>query len=280
MYNRIYIFIIQLLLLTILLSCNSNTKVEKEIESRINHIENLINNNNLNAAKIELDSIHILYPRMVDARRTAKSLEDTIIRIENIRTLAYCDSILPIKQHQADSIQKNFIFVKDEAYQTTGNYVYKSLRLEANMNRTYLRAYVTENSDFYLISNFTGNYNIDHTCVSVSVGDIYATTDTIPLSSPMNHSFSDDGTFWEIVTFTNEAAENVPVFITQYSNERIKITLKGKRNYTYYLTDADKKALSETYNLWVAKKDVEILKKEIEKATFNIERINQRYQEN
>jgi len=214
---------------------------------------------------------------MVDARRAAKALEDTIVRRENLRTLAYCDSILPIKQNQADSIGKNFRFEKNETYQTIGNYVYKTLQIEANIDRTYLRAYVDENADFYFVSNFTGNNKLNHTSVKASVGETYSITDEIPLSNPMNHNFSEDGTNWEIVTFKNEVAGNVPVFVAQYAKERIKITLEGTQNYVYYLTDVDKKALSETYNFWVAKKDVVMLEKEIEKANAILERINQRY---
>ena len=258
-------------------SCNSPKKSEKDIERRMNQIENLINENALNTAKIELDSIHILYPRIVAARRIAKTLEDTIIRRENSRTLVYCDSILPIKRHQADSIQKKFRFEKNKIYQTIGNYIYQALRIESNIDRTYLRAYVDENADFYLVSNFAGNYKPNHTSVKASVEDTYAETGKLSLESSMHHSFSDTGINWEIVTFKNELAGNVPVFITQYAKEQIKITLQGKQNYVYYLTELDKKALSETYNLWIAKKDVAMLEREIEKAKAVIERINQRY---
>ena len=275
MRNPISIFVF--VVLFVFSSCDSRKKDEKDIERRMNRVENLIDENALNAARMELDSIHTLYPRMVDARRAAKALEDTIVRRENLRTLAYCDSILPIKQNQADSIGKNFRFEKNETYQTIGNYVYKTLQIEANIDRTYLRAYVDENADFYFVSNFTGNNKLNHTSVKASVGETYSITDEIPLSNPMNHNFSEDGTNWEIVTFKNEVAGNVPVFVAQYAKERIKITLEGTQNYVYYLTDVDKKALSETYNFWVAKKDVVMLEKEIEKANAILERINQRY---
>lgn len=276
MRKQVGIFIITTVLIAFS-SCDSRRKDEKDIALRMTRIEDLIDKNALNAAKIELDSIHLLYPRMVDARRVAKTLEDTIVRRESLRTLAYCDSILPFKQHQADSIQKNFRFEKNENYQTIGNYVYKTLQIEANIDRIYLRAYVDENADFYLISNFTGNHKLNHTNVKASVGETYAHTDEVSLSSPMNHDFSEDGVNWEVVTFKNEVAGNVPVFIAQYATERIKITLQGERNYAYYLSDADKKALSETYNFWVAKKDVVMLQKEIAKAKAIIEQINQRY---
>ena len=257
-------------------ACDSaRKKAEKDIKHRFEHIETLLNENSLHAARIELDSIHTLYPRMVDARRLAKALNDTITLRESCRTLAYCDSLLPIKQHQADSIQKQFRYEKNDTYENIGHYVYKALRIEANIGRTYLRAYVDEHADFYMISNFTGNYTLQHTRIKASVDDMYATTDSIATDSPLNHSFNDNGIYWEIVTFKNEASGNLPVFIAQYAQERIKITLQGKRNYVFYLTETDKKALSETYNLWVAKKDVAMLQQEIRKAQATIDRIKQ-----
>jgi len=267
--------------LFMLLSCGSSRrKDEMNIEKRLAEIHLLISSSELNAAKIKLDSIHLLYPRLVGARRTAKALEDTIARRENLRTLAYCNDMLPQKRFQADSIQKNFRFEKNENYQNIGNFVHKTLNIESNTGRIYLRAYVDENADFFLISNFTGDYKLNHTCVKASAGDTYALTDSIPPDSPMNHQFSNAGIYWEIVSFKNEAAANVPVFIAQYAAERIKITLQGgSRSYSYYLTDTEKKALSETYSLWVAKKDVRMLEKEIQKANAIIERINLRYSE-
>jgi len=277
MHHKINIFI--LFILIVFSSCNSGRKRdEKDIELRFTRIENLIHENLLNAAKIELDSIHILHPRAIDARRMARALQDTIVLRENRRTLAHCESLLPIKQHEVDSmIRRNFRFERDETYQTVGNFVHRSLRIEQNLNRNYLRAFVDENANFSLVSQFTGNHRINHTSVRVSVGDIFATTDTIPLSSPFNHSFNEGGTHWEMVTFRNEAAREVPVFIAQYADQRIRVALTGDRNAIFFLTDIDKRALADTYNLWVAMKDVVMLEREIEKANAMIELINQRH---
>lgn len=271
-----YRFLVLVLSATLMLtSCDLERKrAEKDIARRFGHIETLLHDRALQAARLELDSIHLLYPRMVDARRQAKALDDTITLWESRRTLAYCDSLLPLKQHQADSIQRLFRYEKNEEYEDVGHYVYRALRIESNVDRTYLRAYVDDNADFYLISNFTGDYTLQHTRVKASVGDTYATTDDIGTDSPLNHAFDDGGTHWEIVTFKNETAGNVPVFIAQYAGERIKITLQGKRNYVFYLTDTDKKALAETYNLWVAKKDVALLQHELRKAQATIQRIS------
>ena len=207
-----------------------------------------------------------------DKRRAAEALKDTVIRRENARTLAYCDSILPVKLQEADAIQKNFRLEKNAKYQQVGSYIYKTQQTENNINRTYLKAFVDENADLYLVSNYCGG-KIEHSSLEVSVNDLFAKTDTIDTSNASNHSFTDEGTRWENVTFKNEVDKGVTAFITQYASEKIKVTLHGKKTYTYYLENADKKAIAETYHLWVVKKDVAQLQKEIKKATLKIERI-------
>lgn len=262
------------------LGCNSAEKKEKqEVEFRLTHIQQLIDEGSLNSAKMEIDSIHTLYPRRVEERRIAKALEDTIVRRETLRTLEYSEKLLPLRTHQADSLKKNFRFEKNDTYQTVGNYVYKTLQIEQNIDRIYLRAYVDENADFFLISNFTAAYPLEHTHLQVAAGDTYASTDTLLLDDAFNHSFKEGAAYWEIVTFKNEMAGNVPAFINLYAGQRLKVTLSGKRDYHYYLADQDKKALAETYNLWVVSRDVLNLQREIQKSKATLERINQRYQQ-
>ena len=210
---------------------------------------------------------------MVNKRKIAATLEDTIIRRESSRTLAYCDSILPIKQHEADSIQKNFRFEKNTTYQQVGNYVYKSQITENNTNRSYIKAYLNENADFYLVSNYCGS-KIEHTNLNVSTYEIFVQTDTILTNNSANHSFIDGGICWESITFKNDEDKGVASFITQNSSQKIKVSLRGKKSYVYYLLETDKKAISETYRLWVVKKDVLKLQTEIIKANNRIKRIN------
>ena len=268
MRNSILFFLVVLTLF----SCNSREAEEKDADKRLKHIEQLINENALNAAKIEIDSIHALYPRLVSKRRIAAALQDTILRRESARTLAYCDSILPLKQHESDSIQKNFRFEKNVKYQQFGNFIYKTQQTESNSNRIYLKAYVDENADFYLISNYCGS-KLDHVTVEAIANDLFAHTDTIDTSNPDYHSFTNEGQRWEVVTFKNDAGKAVAAFISQYSNQQIKVVLHGKKNYSYYLQDSDKKAITESYHLWIVKTDVAKLKKEIKKAHAIIDRI-------
>ena len=262
-----------ILVITGLISCNSRQKQEKLADIRLKHIEQLISQNSLNAAKIEIDSVHLLFPRLISKRRVAAALEDTILRRESTRTLAYCDSMLPLKSHEVDSVQKNFKYEKDKIYQEIGNFIYKTQNTEENANRTYLKSYVDDNADFYLISNYCGG-KLEHTNVEVTANGLSAHTDTIDTSNPNYHSFTDEGSRWEVVTFKNKDDNGVASFISQNSSPTIKVTLHGKKNYVYYLDNSDRKAITQTYHLWIIKKDLVKLRKEIRKATNIIQRIN------
>jgi len=254
-------------------SCNSGQTQEKLADKRLKHIQLLIDNNSYNEAKIEIDSIHSLFPLLVAKRRIAAALADTISRRESSRSLEYCDSILPSKIHQMDSIQKNFRFEKNSKYQEIGNFVYKTQQTEGNATRTYLKTYVDENADVYLISNYCGQ-KIEHCSIEVSANDLFVYTDTIKSTDPNYHAFDDGGSHFEEVTFKNEAEKGVIEFIALSNAKLLKVTLHGKKNYIYFLSEGDRKAITETYHLWKVKKDVVQLQKEIKKATFRIGKIN------
>lgn len=269
-YEKYYVI---LLITSILISCDSRKTKEKDADRRLSHIEALIERKAFNSAKLEIDSIHSLYPMLIDKRRIAAALSDTIIRRESSRSLAYCDSILPTKIHEMDSVQKNFRFEKNDKYQEVGNFVYKTELTESNVNRTYLKTYVDENADFYLVSNYCGS-KIEQQSVEVSLGDLFAHTDTIKLNDPNNHRFDDGGTHFESIIFKNESGKNVFEFVAQNNSKGLKVTLHGTKKYSYFLSDADHRAILETYHLWKIKRDVVQLKKEVIKANHQIARIN------
>ena len=101
-------------------SCNGGGSPEKQADKKLLEIEQLITDNDWATARLKIDSIHTLFPRLVDKRKIAVALADTISRRESARMLAYCDSILPVKKAEADSLMKFFRFEKDEKYGPRG----------------------------------------------------------------------------------------------------------------------------------------------------------------
>jgi hypothetical protein len=263
-----------LLFLFLFGSCHSKEKEAEMADERLRYIEELIDQNSLNAAKIQIDSVHVLFPRLVDKRRKAAALADTITRRESTRTLEFCDTALVSKNKELELALKNFKLEKDARYQNVGNYIYKTQVTEVNTSRNYLKAYVDENADFYFVSNYTG-IKLEHTAIKVSVGELFACTDTLSTTSPAFHSFTDDGTRWETLTLKNNAAKSIAMFIAQYPTSNVKVTLIGaKSSVQYILAPSDKKALAEAYSLWIIKSDIAQLQIEIKKAKAKIYRIN------
>ncbi|MDD3078240.1 MAG: hypothetical protein PHH37_03930 [Paludibacter sp.] len=275
--SKIKIFLLFFVSIAVLSSCDSRARQEKRADSLINDIREFIKSENYSQAQIYIDSIHKTYPLLVDKRKSAAALKDTITRRESAKTLDYCSNIYPQKKQELDSLQKNFRFEKNEKYQEFGNYVYKTQITEQNTDRNYLKCYVDENGDFYLISNVTGT-KIEQYCIKVISGDEFALSDSIGIDKGIFHNFSDGGTYWESLTYKNDGGMPVAKFIADHSADRIKVELIGKRKYFYIMNEQDKKAITETIKFWVVKKDVLELEKKIKIATIKIGNIKLRYQ--
>ena len=269
-------FIALLLCVVFLNSCSSRAKEEKNADEKLKNIEQLIEENQFDAALLQIDTVNILYPRLVAKRKIAAALKDTILRRQSASILEYANSVLPQKLAELDSLQKEFKFEKDETYQEFGNFVYKSQITEQNISRNYLKCYVDENADLYIISNVVGT-KLNQKSLKVSYGVLSAQTDTLNANNDNFHSFSNDGTYWETLTFKNEADSGITAFIAGHKAERIKVDLIGTKKLSYYLSDQDKKAIAATYHFWILKKDVKKLQNDIEKATVRIGRIHLRY---
>jgi hypothetical protein len=274
--KKIFNLMLLLSLVVGVASCHSKTDTSLQANQKLDHIEDLIAHNSFNAAKIEIDSIHISYPKLIGVRRKAAALADTITRRESMRTLIFCDSVLESKTKEFELLLKDFRLEKDQRYQQFGNYIHKSQITESNISRNYLKAYLDENNDFYLVSNYSGS-KIDHTAIKVSVGELYATSDTLTTSNPEFHSYVDDGIRYETLTFKNEAARSIALFINQYSISNLRVELIGnKSSRNYMLAISDKKAIATSCALWIVKSDINQLKNEIKKTKLKILQINKR----
>ncbi|MBN2765737.1 MAG: hypothetical protein JXR27_05135 [Paludibacteraceae bacterium] len=258
-----------------LFACGSATSSEKQADERLKEIENLIAIGNWNTADVKIDSIHALFPRMVDKRKLAVAFSDTISRRRCARTLVYCDSLLQIRKVQADSLKAMFRFEKDEKYQEVGNYVYKTQITEQNAGRNYLKSYVDEKGVFYLVSNVSGT-KLKHKDITVSAAGKFATTVNDSLAKGVFHSFNTDGQYFESLTFS-KADAGIGGFVAANRNEKIKVTLEGDRKLEYQLLDADKRAIEATYHFWIVLNDIFQLEKEILKAQVRIGNINLRH---
>lgn len=277
MYSKIN-FILLLILTFATVSCNSRKQEEKQADNRIKNIRSLITANKLNEAKSEIDSIHSLFPRLVDKRKMAVALKDSIILRESYRTINFCKPILPQLKADYKKLLKNFVLKKNEKYEEIGKYVYKSQAGEQNTGRNYLKYEVDENGDTYLTSMYSGA-KLNQFAIKVAVEEMTAATDTATKNSGVFHTFNDGEQNYEQLTFKNEADGGIAEFIHINKNLTLKVTLLGTKKFSYVLQQTDKQAISETYKFAEARKLLQKTENDLRIAQQRIGKINLLYKE-
>ena len=222
----------------------------EDASSRLLSARQLIADNRFNAAKLQLDSINLLYPRNIDARREAQHLSDTLMLLEAERTLHYSDSLLQVLNTKADSLLPLFRYEKDPRYQSRGYYIHPTLLSTKNSQRTYLQAEVADDGNLVLRSHYFGSAAINHTRLKVTAGDNYTQF------SGSTHHFYADG-HYEILTCTDERCLQVLQLIAADAGSKVTITLSGdKKSTTYTLTPSDITALVQTLELCYLLSDI------------------------
>ena len=137
-----------------LAGCNND---EKNAQARLDNARSMYEQNEFFAAKNEIDSIRILYPKEFKVIREGLTLMRQVEQKEAERNLAFCDSLIPVKQQELEGLKKGFNFEKDSAYNEIGNYVSKQQTIERNIQRCYIRSGVNEKGEMYPGRTFRRN---------------------------------------------------------------------------------------------------------------------------
>ncbi|MCB9070975.1 MAG: hypothetical protein H6543_00635 [Prevotellaceae bacterium] len=242
MRKILYFIIISVLFM----SCGAPTD-EERAQAFLDEARVLYEQKNIEAAKIQLDSIHLLFPMLVDYRRQADTLGWQVELLEIQRNLLYVDSMLPLKTTEVIELKESFLFEKNEKYESVGTFVYKTLKTESNIGRCYLKPYTDENGGIYIMSYYVGK-PINHNKLHISADDLFS--ETQPVDKSDQHQYVSLGQSYEIVLFRPETLGDVPDFITLHKNSPIKVTLLGgKRDYSYLLSESDKAIFVKTYQM-------------------------------
>nr|WP_129734977.1 hypothetical protein [Parabacteroides goldsteinii] len=261
-----------------LAACN---QTEKEAQARLENARSMYERNEFFAAKSEIDSLRALYPKEYKVLKEGLALMRQVELKEAERTIAFCDSLLPIKIEEAETLKKGFAFEKDSVYEEIGNYIWKQQTIERNVQRCYIRSGVNEKGEIYLASVFYGGAPINHTGLKVSTPDgQFAETASIAYDGGVNYRFKDLGKTTEVVTYKGEKGLDAAKFIATNVKERIKAEYTGGKPYTIYIADGDKKAIAATYDLAIVLSDLENLIKEKDKSTNRIAYLKNKLESN
>ena len=268
----------QFIVITVVCCMFAGCKKGNDAQNRLDKAKELYTSQQFASAKNEIDSIHLLFPREVAIRKEALNLMRHVERGECVRNIAYCDSLLPIRFKEVDMLKKGFIFEKDTAYDKMGKYIWSTMTVDRNIERSYIRCGVDEEGEMYIASVYFGSAPLNHTGLAFATNNgTHAETPSIPYDGGVNYRFKDLGNTTEVVTYKGINCQDITdMTLVVSEKERIKATYTGGKPFSLYLTDTDKKAIRATYELALVLKDIDSLQRERERSGKKIVLIDQK----
>jgi hypothetical protein len=225
--------------------CSDNNQARSSLEQA----RNLYENAQYGSAKQALDALKTQHPKAYDVQKEAIRLMREIEWKEQERNLAFCDSLLLVRQAEADSMKQSFVSVESAS--------------------DIIKTSVNEANEIVLTSLYKGSSPIRYNQLRVSVpSGEYAETQVIPFDGGANYSFQDVfGTTYQTVTFQKGRDNGVVSFIYTYA--RAKITMEytgGKKTSPRILSAKEKEALVRTVDYAAVLQEIDRLTKEKDKA--------------
>ena len=248
---------------------------EKEAQIRLQKAEAALQQENFSEAKLQIDSIKVLYPKAFEARKQGIKLMQQVDLKEQGKTLVYLDSMMQVKQAQLDSIKANFVLEKDTAYQEIGNWFYPTQVVEKNVGRSFLRAQVNELGEMSLTSIYCAGGQLNHTSVKVSVGDTFAET---PMTND-SYTTTDLGRTIEKADYKVGEDGGVVGFIVANQDKNIQLTFIGDKTYRTAMQKTDRKAIAELTELARILSGMEEIRKQQKEANLKIQFVTRKIEE-
>lgn len=266
--------VLSLSLFILLIACGKSQ--DEKAQVKLDAAQAAFNERNFNQAKIEIDSIKILYPKAFKSRRTGIGLMQEVELKEQEVTLTYLDSLQEIRELELDSIKGQYTFEKNEEYQDTGNYFWPTQTVERNIHRTFLRFQVNERGVLSMTSFFCNTYNINHNKIRITApDDSFAETPT----TQDTYQTTDLGVKIEQADFKQGEDGGVLNFIYLNADKTLRVAYIGDRTFNTTLLAADKKALVGVYNLAIILSALEDIRINKEEANLKIRFIKQKMEE-
>ena len=268
--NATFKFIFGIIVLSIaVVACGpSPEQIAKEKFEKAN---SLFDQEKYNDAKVVLDSIIENFPGEIEFVTRAEDLLRTIKIGEQERNLAFFDSALVAKQAELEVLMKNFIVSDD--YGKKQILIHKRQKPQNSYSRTYLRAHLDMEGNFYISSRYAGDHYIYHKKIKVYNKGQSVTSAEVAEDGFDNRKFEDQGTYWEVVNYKDGADNGIIDFIAQNVDKPLKVQFVGKKHHYILMEKYDKEAISDGYEISFVLKDMAKIKKEIENVKKELKRL-------
>ena len=262
-----------LLALALLTGCGDGG--EKQAQLHLQKAEQALLLENFSEAKLQIDSIKMLYPKAFEARKQGIKVMQQVDLKEQTKTLAYLDSVMLVKQAQLDSIKGDFVLEKDTAYQDIGNYFYPTQTVEKSLGRSFLRGQVNELGEMSLTSIYCAGGQLHHTSVKVSVGELFAETSI----SKDSYETTDLGKTIEKSDYKIGEDGGVVGFIIANQDKNIQLHFIGDKTYRIVMDKNDRKAIVKLAELARILSGMEEIRKQQKEASLKIQFVSRKIEE-
>ena len=250
--------------------------IEKKVNEKLMVAQAAYERGDYEEAKLQIDSIKILYPKAFEARKAGQELMLDVELKAQQEILAFLDSALQAKQAAFDAIKGKYTLEKDAEYQQVGNYIWPTQAIEKNLHRSFLRFQVSEQGIMSMTSIYCGAHNIHHVAVKVTAPDgSFAETP----AAKDSYETTDLGEKIEKADFKLGEDGNVMGFLYLNKDKNIKVNYQGERPYSIIMTAADRQALASVYELAQLLSSMTEIKKNMEEANLKIEFVKKKMEE-
>lgn len=275
-------FLVILLSLVLLSSCGEKKTPKQLAEEHLAKAQQLLEHENFTDAKLQIDSIKVLYPNQKQAINKGIVLLNTVELEEQRKSLVFLDSVMNSRKDQFENLKKEFVLTEGSMARNSGRYVHKRQQVKNSYDRTFIKAYLDEEGTFYITSKYAGASYIYHNSIKVYNEGLFAETNEVPEDGIDNRRYEDGGMKWETVNYRNGADNGVVSFIINNVDKPLKVQFKGKKYYYIVMEKFDKEAVRDAYLLSQLllenkrlKTDVADTKKRIAELEKEMEEINE-----
>ncbi len=211
-------------------------------------------------------------PSKVEQMRQEKALRDSLNYEQTKQNRHYSDSLLQVLLPQTDPLLLSFVYSKHEKAEDHGHYVHRLLQTGTNTQRCFLQAYVADDRRTSVQSYYYGTHPCRQQAVRLSIGEDYVQKEGA------RHAFEAEG-WHEILTIQDKDAMQLLAFISAHVTERIKVQVVSDKGAqaTYYLSDNERQALSDTYRLAVLMRDIDALERALHVADLQIQKYEKKH---
>lgn len=229
---------------TLLLSCAED--VERQALPYLERARQAYVHKKYHLARLQIDSVAILYPKAFDVRRQAQRLSLQVDLADAHDSMAYTDSLLQEVQGKLPVCKARLYLDKDTRYQDVGVYYAAGHRLERNAGRTYLRPQVDEQGKHSIVVFHRGK-PVGGNLLRITASD--GTYVEVPAVDEA-HVSSDVSGKTERVDFVPGRVDMVGSFVKLHGGKRLKAELVGsKGKVTVPFAAAEVKAFAEVCEL-------------------------------